>query len=96
MGVDQADPPDLIGSTPSVAWPGDALQHFGPPDFRNGSEAIEQMLHKDRNPLKADMVSWHPRADRMVVILGNRGVRPCQTLTILLHQSDAHLGTRAS
>jgi integrase len=31
----------------------------------------------------------------MVVILGNRGVRPCQTLTILLHQSAARLGTRA-
>src|SRR5438067_4958717 len=47
------------------------------------------------NPLKADIVSRHPRADRMVVILGNRGVRPCQTLTILLHQSAARLGTRA-
>jgi hypothetical protein len=34
----------------------------------------DQALPDDRNPLKADIVSRHPRADRMVVILGNRGV----------------------
>src|SRR5262249_31409422 len=63
--------------------------------LRARSLATKQTLLDDRNPLKADIVSRHPRADRMVVILGNRGVRPCQTLTILLHQSAARLGTRA-
>src|SRR5262249_54926898 len=72
-----------------------ASQQKRPAHVRFGSLATKQTLPDDRNPLKADIVSRHPRADRMVVILGNRGVRPCQTLTILLHQSAARLGTRA-
>jgi hypothetical protein len=62
----------------------------------NGAGTPTQILPNDRKPLKADMISRHARADCMLVILGNRAIRPCQTLTILLHQSPAHLGTKAS
>jgi hypothetical protein len=65
-------------------------------DVADGSLATKRTLPDDRNPLKADIVSRHPRADRMFVILGNRGVRACQALTILPHQSAARLGTRVS
>jgi hypothetical protein len=63
---------------------------------RLGSLATERTLPDDRNPLKADVVSRHPRADRMFVILRNRGVRPCQIPTILPNQPAARLGTRVS
>jgi integrase-like protein len=56
--------------------------------------ATKGKLPDDRNPLKADIVSRRPRADRMFVILGNRGVRPYRTLTILPHQSAARLRAR--
>ena len=65
------------------------MGHSGPIQF------VFRRLY-DRNPLKADMVSRPPRPERMLVILCNRGVRPCQTMKIAQRLTDACLGTKVS